>query len=47
MLEDILNWSSTQIRDLFESYGLAVQEWDKTRTDRITFQQYVQPIAEK
>ena len=46
ILEDILNWSSAQIRDLFESYGLAVQEWDKTRTDWVTFQQYIRPISE-
>ena len=46
ILEDILNWSSAQIRDVFESYGLAVQEWDKTRTDWVTFQQYIRPISE-
>jgi HAD superfamily phosphoserine phosphatase-like hydrolase len=45
ILEDILNWSSAQIRDVFESYGLAVQEWDKTRTDWVTFQQYIRPIS--
>jgi hypothetical protein len=45
ILEDILNWNSPQIRDLFESYGLAFQEWDKTRTDRVTFQQYIRPIS--
>ena len=47
ILEDILNWNSAQIRDVFESYGLAVQEWDKTRTDWVTFQQYVWPVPEK
>ena len=41
ILEDILNYNSTQIRDVFESYGLALQEWDKTRTDWVTFQQYI------
>jgi HAD superfamily phosphoserine phosphatase-like hydrolase len=46
-LEDILNWNSTQIRELFESYGLALQAWDKTRIDRVTFQQYVPPVPEK
>ena len=45
ILEDILNWNSPRIRDLFESYGLAFQEWDKTRTDRVTFQQYIRPIS--
>src|SRR4051812_207305 len=33
IFEDILDWSSAQIREAFESYGLAIQEWDKTRTD--------------
>jgi predicted HAD superfamily phosphohydrolase len=47
ILEDILNWNSAQIRNVFESYGLAVQEWDKTRTDWVTFQQYVWPVSEK
>lgn len=47
ILEDILKWNSTQIRDLFESYGLALQEWDKTRTDWVTFQQYIRPLSER
>jgi len=47
ILEDILNWNSAQIREVFESRGLALQEWDKTRTDWVTFQQYIQPIPEK
>jgi hypothetical protein len=47
ILEDILKWNSAQIREVFESYGLALQEWDKTRTDRVTFQQYLRPIADK
>jgi hypothetical protein len=25
--------------EVFESFGLSLQEWDKTRTDRLTFQQ--------
>lgn len=40
IFEDILNWNSVQIREVFASFGLALQEWDKTRTDRIAFQQY-------
>src|ERR1700731_3109941 len=47
IFEDILNWNSAQIRNVFESYNLAVQEWDKTRTDWVTFQQYTRPISEK
>lgn len=47
IFEDILNWNSVQIREVFESFGLALQEWDKTRTDRIAFQQYIRPVPEK
>ena len=43
ILEDILNWSSTKVRAFFESHGLAFQEWDKTRTDSITFSPAVPP----
>jgi hypothetical protein len=38
ILADILKWNSVQIRDFFESQGLAVQEWDKARTDRVSLQ---------
>ncbi len=35
MLEDLFHWDSSRIRAFFESHGLAVQEWDKIRTDSI------------
>jgi phosphoserine phosphatase len=44
ILEDILNWNSAQIRDEFESYGLALQEWDKTRTDWVSLQQHARSV---
>jgi HAD superfamily phosphoserine phosphatase-like hydrolase len=47
IFEDILNWNSAEIRDAFESRGLAIQEWDKTRTDWVAFQQYIRPLSEK
>ena len=47
IFEDIPNWNSVQIREVFESFGLALQEWDKTRTDRIAFQQYIRHVPEK
>jgi len=47
IFEDILNWNSVQIREVFESFGLALQEWDKTRTDWVTFQQYIRSVPEK
>ena len=36
MLEDILQWDSTQIRALLHAHGFLVQEWDKVRTDTLT-----------
>jgi hypothetical protein len=32
---------------VFESFGLSLQEWDKSRTDWLTFQQSIQPLSEK
>ena len=37
ILEDILKWNAQQIRELFESHGIALQDRDKVRTDRLTF----------
>ncbi|MES2923050.1 MAG: HAD-IB family phosphatase [Verrucomicrobiota bacterium] len=37
ILEDVMNWDATQIRELFATHGLAMQEWDKIRTDWLTF----------
>jgi len=39
ILEQLLGWSSAQIRELFESYGLTLHQWEKARTDRFTVQQ--------
>ena len=36
ILEDIVGWSRLEIRKLFESHGLLVQEWDKVRADWLT-----------
>jgi phosphoserine phosphatase len=36
MLRQVFGWGSPEIRTLFESYGLTLQEWDKACTDRIT-----------
>lgn len=36
ILEEIVGWSRLRIRQLFESHGLLVQEWDKVRTDWLT-----------
>jgi phosphoserine phosphatase len=37
ILEDILKWNAEQIRDLFGSQGLGLQNWDKIHTDWLTF----------
>jgi phosphoserine phosphatase len=36
ILDQVLGWSSSQIRARFESSGLTLHEWEKARTDRIT-----------
>ncbi len=36
ILEHVLGWGAGQIRGLFESNGLTLQEWEKARTDRVT-----------
>jgi 2-hydroxy-3-keto-5-methylthiopentenyl-1-phosphate phosphatase len=35
ILEEIAGWNAARIRALFESYGLVLQEWAKTRTDSL------------
>lgn len=37
ILEDILHWDTRQIRELFQSHGFALKEWDKIQTDWISF----------
>ncbi|BDG05545.1 HAD-IB family phosphatase [Anaeromyxobacter oryzae] len=36
ILEQTAGWRSPEIRELFETYGLTLQDWEKARTDRIT-----------
>ena len=36
ILEEIGGWPRLKIRQLFESHGLLVQEWDQVRTDWLT-----------
>ena len=35
ILDQILDWRTGRIRELFESNGLALHEWEKERTDRV------------
>jgi len=39
VLEDVVGWDATEIRALFESRGLSIQEWDKVRTDWLTIRE--------
>jgi len=36
ILEEIVGWRTARIRELFEAHGLALHDWEKARTDRIT-----------
>jgi phosphoserine phosphatase len=35
ILDQLLHWRTGEIRELFESYGLTLDEWEKDRTDRL------------
>jgi phosphoserine phosphatase len=35
VLDQLLRWRTGEIRELFESYGLTLSEWEKDRTDRV------------
>ena len=39
VLEDIVGWTPSAIRALFESYGLTLQEWEKAHTDWLTLRE--------
>jgi len=39
ILENVLGWGVSEIRSLFESYGLTLQEWEKARTHRVTLKE--------
>ena len=36
ILEETAGWPRIRIRELFESHGLLIQEWDRMRTDWLT-----------
>ena len=39
VLDQLLHWRAGDIRNLFESYGLSLNEWEKDRTDRVKITQ--------
>ncbi len=43
VLEDVFQWDAAQIRELFATYGLALQSWDKIRTDWVSFHEAAEP----
>lgn len=45
ILEDIAGWDSLRIRELFETHGFVLQEWDKIRTDSLIIREAVPPPA--
>jgi HAD superfamily phosphoserine phosphatase-like hydrolase len=36
ILEDVAGWNSVAIREVFESKGFLIQQWDKVQTDLLT-----------
>jgi phosphoserine phosphatase len=44
ILEEKVGWSSGRIRDALEEHGLLLKEWERARTDWLTFDQA--PLAE-
>jgi len=42
ILEEIVGWERTQIRELFEEKGFLIQEWDKVQTDLLTITPAIQ-----
>jgi HAD superfamily phosphoserine phosphatase-like hydrolase len=45
ILDEVLGWGVRDIRALFESYGLTLQEWEKARTDRVTVGDAAREVA--
>ena len=40
VLEEVVGWDAVRIRQLFASYGLVLQEWNKARTDWVTLREW-------
>jgi HAD superfamily phosphoserine phosphatase-like hydrolase len=47
ILEDVIGWDPSRIRDFFEAEGFVLQEWDRVRTDWLTIRpSHAEHIAE-
>jgi HAD superfamily phosphoserine phosphatase-like hydrolase len=44
ILDQLLHWRAGEIRDLFESYGLSLNEWQKDRTDRVKIGEFAKLV---
>ncbi len=47
ILEEVVGWEPRLIRDLFESKGLLIQQWDKVQTDMLTIVPIGAPAEER
>ncbi len=47
VLEEVVGWDPPRIRDLFESKGLLIQQWDKVQTDMLTIVPIGAPAEER
>jgi phosphoserine phosphatase len=45
ILEHVAGWRSTEIRELFETYGLTVHGWEKAHRDRLTVSATTEEVA--
>jgi phosphoserine phosphatase len=45
ILEQLVGWRSAEIRELFDSYGLTLHEWEQARTDRVTIHETPAGVA--
>jgi HAD superfamily phosphoserine phosphatase-like hydrolase len=46
ILDQVLSWETRRIRDLFESYGLTLNGWERDRTDRVQISELLAHPAE-
>ena len=47
VLEEVVGWEPPRIRELFESKGLVIQQWDKVQTDMLTIVPIGAPAEER
>jgi len=45
VLDQLFHWRTGDIRELFERYGLSLNEWEKDRTDRVKITEVPAPAG--